>query len=192
MFKHSRIILASASPRRKDLLAGIGLKFDVMAANIDEESYSAATAQELVKLLSLEKARALSLKHETALVIAADTVVVLDDDVLGKPKDLAENKRFIERLAGRSHYVYTGHTLSLNGVEKSYVEETEVRFRALNDAEIERFVATGEGLDKAGGYAIQGYGSSLVPFISGDYFNVVGLSVCAVIELAKQLGVTLV
>lgn len=192
MMNHPRIILASASPRRKDLLAGIGLSFEVMAANLDEESYSAPTAQELVKLLSLEKARALSLKYETALVIAADTVVVLDDDVLGKPKDLAENKRFIERLTGRSHYVYTGHTLSLKGVEKSHVEETEVRFRALSNTEIERFVATGEGLDKAGGYAIQGYGSTLVPFISGDYFNVVGLSVCTVIELAEQLGVTLV
>ncbi len=192
MMKHPRIILASASPRRKDLLAGIGLNFEVMAANIDEESYSASTPQELVKLLSIEKARALSLQHEAALVIAADTVVVLDNDVLGKPKDLAENKRFIERLAGRSHFVYTGHTLSLKGVEKSHVEETEVRFRALSDAEIERFVATGEGLDKAGGYAIQGYGSTLVPFISGDYFNVVGLSLCTVIELAEQLGVTLV
>lgn len=190
--EHPRIILASGSPRRKDLLEGLGLNFEIIPADLDEDSFSATSPAELVATLSLEKARAVASQHSSALIIAADTIVVLDDDILGKPKDLAENKQFIRRLANRSHSVFTGHTLMFKGQEETHVEEAKVFFRDLSDDELERFVATGDGLDKAGGYGIQGYGSTLVPRIEGDYFTIVGLSIVSVVHLAKRLGVTLV
>ncbi|MCA9835280.1 MAG: septum formation inhibitor Maf [Trueperaceae bacterium] len=186
------IVLASGSPRRRELLAGLGLKFAVQPADIDEESFKAESPAELVSLLSSEKARVIAAQVSDALVIAADTVVVIDGEVLNKPKDLAENRRFIERLANRQHEVFTGHTLVYGGEVETRVKRTTVQFRALSEAEIERFVATGEGLDKAGGYAIQGYGAALINHIEGCYFNVVGLSVSTVVEAAKTLGVELV
>lgn len=192
MIVHPQIILASSSPRRRELLAGLGLRFEVIPAHIDEASFSAAGPQELVSLLSSEKARLVAKAHPEALIIAADTVVVLDGQILNKPKDLTENQRFISQLSGKEHKVFTGHTLIFHHEQTTEVKQTKVSFRHLSAAEIERFVATGEGLDKAGGYAIQGYGSALVSHIEGCYFNVVGLSVSSVVENARQLGVELV
>ena len=166
--------------------------FDVVPADIDESVLPDETPEGLVERLSLAKAAAVAAAHATALVIAADTVVVLDGDILGKPADEAENRAFIRRLAGRSHEVYTGHALAYRGRVDVTVKCTEVTFRALSDAEVDTYVATSEGLDKAGGYAIQGYGAALVPSIKGCYFNVVGLSVATLVERAAALGVPLV
>ena len=186
------IILASGSPRRRDLLAGLKLEFEIVPADIDESAQPGETPVALVERLSLLKAEAVAASHPGTLVIAADTVVVLDGDILGKPADRAENRRFIERLAGRQHEVYTGHALLYGERLEHSVQRTEVRFRDLTKKEVAAYVATGEGLDKAGGYAIQGYGAALIPHISGDYFNVVGLSVATVVTHAARLGVRLV
>ena len=186
------IVLASGSPRRRDLLAGLDLDFEVIPADVDESILPSEAPAALVERLSLLKGSAVADAHFDALVIAADTVVVLDGDILGKPVDRAENERFIKRLAGRKHEVYTGHALLYReGLERS-VQRTEVHFRDLDSDEIAAYVATGEGLDKAGGYAIQGYGAALIPHIVGDYFNVVGLSVATVVSHAARLGVRLV
>lgn len=187
-----RIVLASASPRRRELLAGLGLDFDVDPADIDETAAAGEAPTALVERLAGGKAAAVAARHQQALVIAADTVVVLAGEVLGKPRDVAENRSFIERLAGRTHQVFTGHALQLEGRCESQVRRTDVRFRALEAAEIDRYLATGEGLDKAGGYAIQGHGAALVPHLHGCYFNVVGLSLATVVACARRLGVALV
>lgn len=186
------IVLASGSPRRRELLKGLNLDFEVIPADIDETALSGEVPEALVERLSLEKARAVAHFHPEALVIAADTVVVLDAQMLGKPDDIAENQRFVERLAGRKHEVYTGHALVYGEAVQNLVKRTIVQFRPLSAQEIKAYVATGEGLDKAGGYAIQGYGAALIPHIEGCYFNVVGLSVSTVVALAADLGVNLV
>jgi septum formation protein len=189
--KDVQIILASGSPRRRELLKGLGLEFDVIPADIDETLLASETPEQLVKRLSIAKARTIANTYPDALVIAADTTVALGDVVLEKPKDEEENKRFIERLQGRMHEVYTGHALVYQGNLESIVKRSEVHFRALTDDEINAYVATGEGLDKAGGYAIQGRGAALIPHMVGCYFNVMGMSVAAVVELAAKLGVRL-
>ncbi len=185
-------MLASGSPRRRELLAGLGLRFEVEAADIDESAAFDESPETLVGRLGRAKAEAVAARHPEALVVAADTVVVLDGEVLGKPRDREENRSFLERLAGRTHRVVTGHALMLDGRSAVQVERTEVRFRPLEADEIERYLATGEGLDKAGGYAIQGFGAALVPQVNGCYFNVVGLSLATVVACARRLGVALV
>ena len=190
--KRPPIILASGSPRRRDLLAGLNLDFEIIPADIDESVLPGEAPAALVERLSVLKAKTVADAHPDALVLAADTVVVLDGSILGKPVDKAENEAFIKRLAGRKHEVYTGHALLFRGGLERSVQRTEVHFRDLTDEEITAYVATGEGLDKAGGYAIQGYGAALIPHINGDYFNVVGLSVATIVVAAARLGVRLV
>lgn len=186
-----QIILASSSPRRRELLKGLGLSFDISPADVDETRLENELPQELVKRLSIVKAKSVAKKYPEALVIAADTTVALHDKILEKPTDINENKQFIQTLSGQTHQVYTGHALVYKGRLESVVKQSHVTFRKLSEAEIERYIATGEGLDKAGGYAIQGYGAALIPHIEGCYFNVVGLSVATVVEMAKALGVSL-
>lgn len=185
------LILASASPRRRDLLHNLGLHFDVIPADVDESYGPNEVPFDVVQRLSVAKADAVGRLYPDALVIAADTVVVYRDEILGKPTGEAENHAFISRLSGRTHEVFTGHAAQLGEKRHDWVVQTAVRFRTLSEGEIDRYVATGEGLDKAGGYAVQGYGSALVREIRGCYFNVVGLSVSAVVELSRKLGVTL-
>ena len=185
------IILASSSPRRRELLKGLGLQFETIPADVDETRLAAEWPQALVKRLSVIKAKAVAEKYPNSLIIAADTTVALGQKILEKPKDLAENKQFIQRLAGKTHEVYTGHTLIYKDRLESVVKCSQVTFRALSEDEIDRYVETGEGLDKAGGYAIQGYGAALIPHIKGCYFNVVGLSVATIVEMASELGVAL-
>jgi septum formation protein len=191
----TRIVLASRSPRRQELLRALGLEFDTVPADVDERPLEGEAPNDMVARLSEYKARGGGVQAATGgdvLVIAADTVVVLGDVVLGKPRDADENRAFLRRLEGRDHRVVTGHTLVRGDASQSVVVGTRVRFRALDEGEIARYVATGEGLDKAGGYAIQGRGSALVSGIDGCYFNVVGLSVPAVVEASRRLGVPLV
>lgn len=193
-----RIVLASASPRRRELLAGLGLTFEVLPAEIDETAAEGEAPEAYVDRLAYQKARAVYERlgsmpeDDPALVIAADTVVVVEDTMLGKPRDAEENRAFLDRLEGRTHRVATGHCLLFEDGCERVVRTTDVTFRALEPAERDRYVATGEGADKAGGYAIQGRGSALVDRIEGCYFNVVGLSVPAVVQAARSLGVALV
>ncbi|MEX2543361.1 MAG: Maf family protein [Trueperaceae bacterium] len=186
------VVLASGSPRRRELLEALGLVFEVRPAEIDETPQPAEEPRRLVERLSASKAAHVAQSRPEALVVAADTVVVRHGVILGKPKDATENRRFLELLAGGDHDVFTGHCLRLGDRVASTVCRTRVSFRELSGPEMDRYVATGEGLDKAGGYAIQGHGAALVPRLDGCYFNVVGLSLAAVVELAADLGAVLV
>ena len=189
--KDVQIILASGSPRRRELLQGLGLTFQMIPADIDETPLDSELPRDLVGRLSMTKAKAVSEVYPDALVIAADTTVALGKQILEKPKDKEENKLFIERLQGRKHDVFTGHALMYKGSLESVVKHSEVHFRPLSEEEINAYVETREGLDKAGGYGIQGRGAALIPHIVGCYFNVMGMSVAAVVELAAKLGVRL-
>lgn len=188
----TKLVLASASPRRSELLRGLGLAFTVVPADVDESVRTGESAQDLVARLSVAKAAVVAASHPDALVIAADTTVVIDGQVINKPADEEENRAFIARLAGREHDVLTGHALSLGARSESVVVRTGVHFRPLDPDEIARYAATGEGSDKAGGYAIQGRGAALVARLDGCYSNVVGLSLPTVVVVAARLGVTLV
>lgn len=184
------LVLASASPRRAELLARVGVSARVSPAGVDEAS-AEADPERLVLELAARKARAVAQREPGAWVLAADTVVVLDGRVLGKPRGAAENEAFLRGLSGRWHDVLTGVHLRGPGGEREAAERTRVRFRALSDAEVLGYAASGEGLDKAGGYGIQERGMALVSGIEGDYFNVVGLPVARVLELAAALRVRL-
>lgn len=187
-----RIVLASGSPRRLELLRSLGLDFEVVPADIDETPHRSESPEALVKRLSISKASAVAASHPDALVIAADTVVVHRRDILGKPDSDAENRTFIRRLSGQTHHVYTGHALVYGTRSEVGVRSTKVTFRRLRRSDIDWYVGTGEGRDKAGGYAIQGYGATLVEGVEGCYFNVVGLSLVYLVELCRALGVELV
>jgi len=186
------IVLASASPRRRDLLTGLGLKLRLQPADIDETTLPDEQPAALVARLAAGKASRAAADHGSSLVIAADTVVVLGGQILGKPRDEAENGDYIARLAGVTHEVYTGHAIRLEGRGEDFVVRTAVTFRPLAADEVANYAATGEGLDKAGGYAIQGRGAALVERIEGCYSNVVGLSLPALVTAARRLGVALV
>jgi septum formation protein len=187
------IVLASASPRRKELLENIGLKFSVDPAEIAETRTAGLKPAELAKALSLQKARAAALRHADSIIIAADTFGVLDGAILGKPVDAGHAREMLAGLSGRCHSVITGFTVidSATGRAISRAVETRVYFRKLGRVEIARYVKTGEPLDKAGAYAIQGLGALLVESIEGDYYNVIGLPLCALAGVLKRFGITL-
>lgn len=175
-----QIILASSSPRRKELLGNIGFRdFRIVKPEFDESAVTAEDPGDLVEALSRGKAAAAAaLLDPDDLIIAADTVVVLDGTVLGKPADAADAVRMLTALSGRHHQVYTGVTVRRGETVVTEHEVTEVAFRPLTETEIREYVSTGEPMDKAGSYGIQAYGSLLVEGIKGDYFNVMGLPVC--------------
>lgn len=185
-----KIVLASQSPRRKELLGRMGLEFVTQASKIDESAFDGLEARELVATLSREKAQwiARQLDGET-LVIGADTVVVRDGAALGKPKDAEDAVAMLLSLSGRDHQVCTGVTVCRGDRVLTQVEETQVTFRDLTEAEIRQYVSTGEPMDKAGAYGIQGLGGLLVEGIRGDYSNVVGLPVCRLGQMLKDFGV---
>lgn len=182
------VILASGSPRRRELLTNLGVPFRVVVSGEAEDSPEADPARLAGELAAL-KARAVARLHPESVVIAADTVVAAGPDLLGKPGDEAENCAFLRRLAGQTHQVYTGVTVLTPDGESSGVERTDVTFRPLSDAEVAHYAATGEGLDKAGGYGIQGVGMALVVRIDGDYSNVVGFPLALAIRLLREAGV---
>lgn len=189
------IVLASGSPRRRALLAGLGVAFEVDVPDVDEARTPGEDAAAMVLRLARAKAAAVaerrSATRPTPLVIAADTTVVIDGAVLEKPRDAAEAAAFVARLAGRVHEVHTGHAVRLGAREVAEVRTTRVRFRPLEPDEVEAYAATGEGLDKAGAYAIQGRGAALVEGIEGCYGTVVGLSLPWLVVAARRLGVRL-
>lgn len=186
------IVLASASPRRSKLLEDLGLSFTIVPAEIDETPLPNEPGAMLAARLSCTKARAIAQRFPNALVIAADTVVALDGQLLEKPAGAAENEEFLALLSGREHQVITGHTLILRDLEQSAAPSTQVRFRQLAGSEIKRYAASGEGWDKAGGYALQGVGAALVEWVCGCHTNVIGLSLPTVISLLLRLGVEVV
>ena len=185
-----KIVLASQSPRRKELLGRMGLEFVTQASKIDESAFDGLAARELVATLSREKAQwiARQLDGET-LVIGADTVVVRDGAALGKPKDAEDAVAMLLSLSGRDHQVCTGVTVCRGDRVLTQVEETQVTFRELTEAEVRQYVSTGEPMDKAGAYGIQGLGGLLVEGIRGDYSTVVGLPVCRLGQMLKDFGV---
>ena len=185
-----KIVLASQSPRRKELLGRMGLEFVTQASKIDESAFDGLEAWELVATLSREKAQwiARQLDGET-LVIGADTVVVRDGAALGKPKDVEDAVAMLLSLSGRDHQVCTGVTVCRGDRVLTQVEETQVTFRDLTEAEVRQYVSTGEPMDKAGAYGIQGLGGLLVEGIRGDYFNVVGLPVCRLGRMLARFGI---
>jgi septum formation protein len=186
-----RLVLASASPRRAELLALLGAPFEVRAADIDETPLAREAPASLVERLARTKAAAVAAAvADGTVVIGADTVVVCDGDVLGKPADEADAAAMLARLAGRSHQVLTGVAVARAGSpgsEVSFVESTTVWFAPLHDADIAAYVATGEPLDKAGGYGIQGIGGRLVERIEGSYHNVVGLPLAQLAAVLAML-----
>ncbi|MGI8507960.1 MAG: Maf family protein [Gemmatimonadaceae bacterium] len=184
-----QVILASASPRRRELLTLAGIPHTVSPADIDESIHSGEAPRVHVERLAREKAAVIAARFPDALIVAADTVVVLDGDIIGKPASVEDAERTLARLQGRTHTVVTGMALVLNGATVSGVEDVAVTFGSLTAADISEYVATGEPMDKAGSYAIQGYGATIVRQIDGDYFAVMGLSLVRLVELMKQLGV---
>lgn len=191
------LILASASPRRRELLTQAGYTFVVKSADIDERPLHGEAAAVYVERLAVEKAQAVCPLiqwegNESFVVLAADTCVVVDGMLLGKPVDEADAVRMLLLLAGRTHAVMTGVAAvrvsgSEAGVLKSDVEITQVTFDLISETEIRRYVAGGEPMDKAGAYAIQGYAARWIPRIEGDYFNVVGLPIARVVRLLHEV-----
>lgn len=188
----ARVVLASASPRRRELLTALGVTFEVVKPAVDERRHPDEGPEELAVRLARAKAADVARRADASLVIAADTVVTLNDEVLGKPRDADELRAFLWRLAGVRHVVVTGHCLRVGGREEAAAVRTSVTMRNIEEAEIERYVARGDGMDMAGGYAIQAAGGALVARVEGCYTNVVGLSLPAVTEVAARLGVPLV
>jgi septum formation protein len=187
-----RLVLASASPRRAALLAAAGFVFDTLPVDLDERVRDGETPSAYVRRLAMEKsARALEQmgpQADGALVLGADTTVVVDQTILGKPGDDSDLASMLRQLSGRAHLVLTGLSLRLGGRERGGVEATTVEFSRLSDADIAWYVASGEGRDKAGGYAIQGLASRFVRRIDGSYTNVVGLPIAAVHELVATIA----
>lgn len=191
-----RIVLASGSPRRKEILAQIGATYDVIVSDCDE-STSLTSPAELVKELSYRKAEAVA-KDVTGpvIVVGADTVVAYDGKILGKPKDDADAMRMIALLSGAVHQVYTGVSLIIKEADGtsntiSFVECSEVEVESLNERQIADYIATGEGKDKAGSYAVQGIFAAHIKGIKGDYFNIVGLPVAGIYKRLYDVGIDL-
>lgn len=185
-----KLILASQSPRRRELLGKTGLDFVVQAADIDETMDPAVSPYDEVARLSREKAQAVP-REKGDIVIAADTIVVCDGQRLGKPRDEGEAVRMLTMLSGRDHQVMTG--LTVLGDEKTVTctEVTDIHFRALAPEEIRAYVATGEPMDKAGAYGIQGGAALFVSHLNGDYYNVMGLPVCRLTTTLRDFGLTI-
>ncbi|HEX8250401.1 MAG TPA: Maf family protein [Pyrinomonadaceae bacterium] len=197
MIKLPRLILASGSPRRAEILTAVGWQFTKQVADVDESVKQAETPENYVRRLALEKAVAVAALHENALVLGADTTVVINEEIIGKPSDFAEAGEMLKKLSGNWHEVLTGVALvkALAPVGNSApqfetqvaFERTRVKFAALSETEIEFLVEKGEPLDKAGAYAVQAQAALFIEGIEGDYWNVVGLPVHLVYELMKKI-----
>jgi septum formation protein len=185
------IILASASPRRKELLQQIGIKFEVEPSKCHEDLIFGMKPHVFAREMSLKKARFVAGRHKNSVVIAADTIIVIDGQILGKPHTEQEALKILELINGKCHSVLTGFSLidSDSNITVSNSVETKVYFKQLTLPEMEAYVGTGESLDKAGAYAIQGLGAVMVEKIEGDYFNVMGLPLCTITEALKEFGI---
>lgn len=183
-----RLILASRSPRRAELLARLGIRFEIIATEIDESYVDNEMPADHAERLAREKALTVAAAHPDATVIGSDTIVIIDEDVLGKPATETEAVQLLRRLSGRDHEVFTAVAVARGDRVDSAIERVRVRFRNLSETECREYVDTGEPMDKAGAYGIQGFGSALVESIEGDYFAVMGLPVVRTLELLKRSG----
>lgn len=185
-----KLVLASASPRREEILKKLNLKFTIVPAKIEEDSFDATDPVELVKTLALEKAKTVSKLVEDVLIIAADTVVVQNGQILGKPEDELEAKKMLRQLSSKQHQVITGLTVLNSQTEASLVEYniTDVTMGKISEKEIENYISTGEPLDKAGAYAIQGFGGLFIKEIKGSYYSVMGLPIHQLKELLNNFN----
>jgi septum formation protein len=190
-----KLILASASPRRAEILLNAGFDFEVVPAHADESRRPSEAAADYVRRLAGEKARIAGrqlsdkLAHGSTVIIGADTVVVIDSEILGKPSSAANAREMLRRLSGKTHEVYTGlAALQGNGTAHTAVEKTGVTFEPLSEEEIEDYIASGEPFDKAGAYAIQGRGGKFISRIEGCYFNVMGLPLARLYAILRDLN----
>lgn len=187
------IILASGSPRRKEILERVGLKFKIVESNFDEkiDPELKLKPHDLVKKFSLEKAKAVAKNHKNSIIIGADTIVFIDKQILGKPKDEKHAQQMLKLLSGRSHFVVTGFTIINTTSNKTVTKsiETKVWMKQLSTQEIDDYIATNEPFGKAGAYAIQEKGSVFIEKITGDFFNAVGLPIYALAQELRKLGV---
>jgi septum formation protein len=183
-----RLVLASASPRRADLLRAAGIAFDVFPVDVDERFRNGEKPEHAVARLAEAKANVAAASHPDAIILGADTTVVIRGQALAKPVDAADAARMLRLLSGRTHEVLTGVCLYGQGRRLLHVEPTRVRMARLGESEIAWYVSTGEPFDKAGGYAVQGLASRFIEGIDGSYSNVVGLPISSVYELLKELG----
>ncbi len=191
--KQPRVVLASASPRRREILTQLGITFDVEVRSVDEELLPGEDPSAYVLRLSEAKAHAVAAElgqAESVVVIGADTTVVVDGEVLGKPTDVAESEQMLRKLVGRSHGVHTGVSVVVHpaGAVHRALATTSVRFRAFSEQTLRGYAASREGLDKAGSYGIQGLGAGLVEAIEGSYTNVVGLPAAETLALLERAG----
>ncbi|MCA1794110.1 MAG: nucleoside triphosphate pyrophosphatase [Desulfotignum sp.] len=185
----NKLVLASRSPRRKELLEQMGLAIDIAPPDVDETGEPDQSPRDFVTVLSEKKARYIMHQQENAWVIAADTIVVKDSQILGKPRDREHAIHMLECMSGQTHSVFTGYTVG-HGTRRqmeTHAVETQVLFKTLTKTEILWYTGTDEPYDKAGGYAVQGLGAFMVQRICGSYTNVVGLPVCEVIQTLKSL-----
>jgi len=191
MHRMKPIVLASASPRRKEILAKTGLPFRVDASDHDEKMDRGLSPRDLARRLSYQKAASVALRHKNAIIIAADTFIVFKGRIFGKPHTTAETRRMLKTLNGKKHSVITGFTIMDTATKKRLTRsvETKVYFRKMIPEEIDGYVRSKEPLDKAGAYAIQGLGAALIRKIEGDYYNVVGLPLSALVDGLKKFGI---
>ena len=183
-----RVILASASPRRRELLGLIGIAHEVRPADIDETQHAGEVPVAYAERLARGKAAVIAAADPEAVVIGADTIVVVDGVVLGKPADADDAARMLRTLSARRHLVHTAVAVAFHGRSASGVESVDVTFRALSDSEIDDYIATGEPMDKAGAYGIQGFGATIVERVEGDYFSVMGLGLRRLVDLLTHVG----
>lgn len=184
-----KLILASASPRRRELLKNAGYEYEIQVADVDESKYDKLSPREIVKSLAEEKARVVADMNPGCVVLGADTVVSFRAGILGKPRDEKDAEAMLRLLSGKTHYVYTGVCAALDSESESFISRTEVKFYDLTDRQIKNYVATGEPLDKAGAYGIQGFGGVLVEWIIGDYYTVMGLPLAQCARLLERFSV---
>ncbi|HMG70433.1 MAG TPA: Maf family protein [Gemmatimonadaceae bacterium] len=184
-----KVVLASGSPRRHDLLNLIGIQHEVRPANIDETMRPREVPSRHAERLAREKASAIAVRDPDLITIGADTVVVINRKVLGKPADTADAARMLRMLSGREHTVITAVAVARGKKLRSAIEEVRVKFRRLREGEIEAYIATGEPMDKAGAYGIQGFGATIVERVEGDYFAVMGLPLVRLVGLLRDVGV---
>ena len=187
----TRLILASNSPRRRELLTQAGLIFSVIPSEVDEHTVTISEPDVFVRTLAESKAVDIAEKHPDSWVIGADTIVVIENQILGKPVSADAARDMLKRLSANVHQVFTGYCICCKRRDRLFTDavKTDVRFKNLSESEIEWYIQTGEPFDKAGGYGIQGIGSFLVKSIEGSYTNVVGLPVCEVVDVLIKEGI---
>ena len=184
-------ILASASPRRQEMLRSVGLKFKTIPGHVNEDYIKGESPQQHVRRLAQEKTQLIARKYPRTWVLGADTIVVIDGLILGKPKNKTQAKEMLKKLSGRKHKVFTGFTVMqvASKISHSDVVQSAVKFKKISAAELDWYIACAEPYDKAGGYAVQGKGAYFIKSIRGSYTNVIGLPLCEVLETLKKLEV---